>query len=66
MWEYYHDGTEYFDIIWLGLVAVSGLLLLFYILESFDKRKNPEKYAEIENYDWKSALEEEWKSDSIF
>ena len=59
MWEYYHDGTEYFDIIWLGLVAVSGLLLLFYIGEYFDKRNNPEKYNEIVNFDWKSALEEE-------
>ena len=60
MWEYYHDGGEYFDIIWLGLVATTGLLLLiFYIWGYFDKRINPEKYAEIENYDWKSALEEE-------
>ena len=59
MWEYYHDGTEYFDIIWLGLVAVSGLLLLFNILGYFDKRNNPEKYNEIVNFDWKSALEEE-------
>ena len=59
MWEYYHDGTEYFDIIWLGLVAVSGLLLLSYIWGYFDKRNNPEKYNEIENYDWKSGLEEE-------
>ena len=54
MWEYYHDGGEYFDIIWLGLVAATGLLLLFYIWGYFDKRKNPEKYAEIENYDWKA------------
>ena len=59
MWEYYHDGGEYFDIIWLGLVAATGLLLLFYIWGYFDKRNNPEKYAEIVNYDWKSALEEE-------
>ena len=59
MWEYYHDGTEYFDIIWLGLVAVSGLLLLSYIWGYFDKRNNPEKYNEIVIFDWKSALEEE-------
>ena len=59
MWEYYHDGTEYFDIIWLGLVAVSGLLLLSYIWGYFVIRNNPEKYNEIVNFDWKSALEEE-------
>ena len=53
MWEYYHDGTEYFDIIWLGLVAVSGILLLSYIWGYFDKRNNPEKYNEIVNFDWK-------------
>ena len=59
MWEYYHDGTEYFDIIWLGLVAVSGLLILSYIWGYFDKRNNPEKYNEIDNFDWKKGLEEE-------
>ena len=39
MWEYYHDGGEYFDIIWLGLVAGSGLGILYYIWEYFDKKK---------------------------
>ena len=26
MWEYYHDGGEYFDIIWLGLVAATKFI----------------------------------------
>ena len=57
--EYYQDSGEYFDIIWLGLVAVTGILLLFYIWGYFDKRNNPEKYNEIVNFDWKKDLEEE-------
>ena len=59
MWEYYHEGSVIDAVIWIVLVAATGLVLLFYIWGYFDKRKNPEKYAEIENYDWKSGLEEE-------
>ena len=59
MWEYYHDGGEYFDIIWLGLVVATGILLLSSVWVYFDKRNNPEKYNEIDNFDWKKGLEEE-------
>jgi len=59
VWEYYHEGSVLDAVIWLGLVAGCVLVLLYYIWEYFDKRNNPEKYNEIENFDWKKGLEEE-------
>jgi len=57
--EYYHEGSVIDVVIWLGLVAGCVLVLLYYIWEYFAKRNNPEKYDEIENFDWKKGLEEE-------
>ena len=59
MWEYYHEGSVLDVVIWIGLVAGSGLGILYYIWEYFDKKKNPKKYDEIYNFDWKKGLEEE-------
>ena len=59
MWEYYDEGSAIDAVIWIVLVVGSGLVLLYYIWEYFDKRNNPEKYNDIENFDWKKGLEEE-------
>ena len=59
MWEYYHEGSVIDAVIWIVLVAGSGLGILYYIWEYFDKKKNPKKYEEIYNFDWKKGLEED-------
>ena len=57
--DFYQEGSVFDLVIWIGFVAGSGLGILYYIWEYFDKKKNPKKYEEIYNFDWKKGLEED-------
>ena len=45
--DFYQEGSVFDLVIWIGFVAGSGLCILYYIWEYFDKKKNPKKYEEI-------------------